>query len=240
MPKLNAVLMVLLSAAVLGGMGWWVLGRGDDGALERVRAAKLLRKLADADPDLRREAEAELRALGAKGKEILRETAKAADVRLAERASALLKELEPAPEPAPVPDVKHFIRCVDRFHVEFRNDTGAPLLIAVEKQGDAPRFGWFEIEDAAGKVAKVAAPSYAPPVVEGPAHLITLAPGAREVLYNGWEAVQAALAGAAHPCKLRFVYDASEGSPYRDVAKVSERSAPLRPGRHVSPAVDIP
>lgn len=241
MPKLNAVLMVLLSAAVLGGMGWWVLGRGDDGAAGRARDAKLLRKLADADPDLRREAEAELRALGARGKAILRETARAADARLAERAATLLKELEPAaPEPAPVVDVKHFIGCVDRFLVEFRNDTGAPLLLAVEKEGEAPRFGWFEVEDAAGKITKVAAPSYAPPVVEGPAHLITLAPGAREVLYNGWEAVGAALAGLAHPCKVRFVYDASEGSPYRDAAKVSERSAPLRPGRHVSPAVEVP
>ena len=59
MPKLNAVLMVVLSAAVIGVLGWRVMGQGDGGAGERARAAKILRKLADPDPDLRREAASE-------------------------------------------------------------------------------------------------------------------------------------------------------------------------------------
>ncbi len=240
MPKLNAVLMVLLSAGVLGGMGWWVLGQGDDGAVERARTTKLLRKLADPDPDLRREAAAAIKAMGARGKELLQETAKASDPRLAERAASLLKELEPAaPAPAPI-HLTHFVWCVDRYCVEFRNDTSEPLLVALEKQGEEPRFGWFEIEDASGKTTKVGVPSYAPPVVDGPAHIVALAPGAREVLYNGWQPVGSLLLTLPHPCKVRFVYDASTGSPYRDVVKVSVQGVPFRPAKHVSPVVDVP
>ena len=136
MPKLNAVLMVVLSAAVIGVLGWRVLGQCDGGAAERVRTSKILRKLADADPDLRREAESEIKSLGARGKEILRETAKGADARLAERAAAILKNLEPAaPEPAPAELVglEHFIWCTDRFVVEFRNSGSEPILLALEK-----------------------------------------------------------------------------------------------------------
>lgn len=240
MPKVNAVLMVLLSAGVLGGMGWWVLGQKDDGAAERARTAKILRKLADPDPDLRREAEAEIKSMGPRGKELLQATVKTNDVRLAERAAAILKDLEPAaPAPATI-DLKHFVWCVDRFAVEFRNDTGEPLLVALEKQGEEPRFGWFEVEDASGKLTKVGVPSYAPPVVDGPAHVVALPPGARQVLYNGFEGVGALLTTLPHPCKVRFVYDASTGSPYRDVVKVSVQGVPLRPAKHVSPVVDVP
>lgn len=236
MPKLNAVLMVLLSAGVIGGMGWWVLGRGDDGAIDRARTAKVLRKLADADPDLRREAAAEIKAMGPRGKELLKETAKAADVRLAERAVALLKEMEPAPAIPEAPLSEQLVSCSELLHIEFRNAAGTPILIALEKAGEEPRFGWFEIEDAAGQVRKIGVPSYAPPVVEGPAHIVALPPGARQVLYHGEELLRT----LPHPCKVRFVYDASAGSPYRDLVKVGVQGVPLRPGRHVSAAVDVP
>ena len=174
--------------------------------------------------------------MGPRGKELLQATAKAGDVRLAERAAAILKELEPAPLPVAATDPRPLVCCVDGFRVEFRNDTGAPLLIALEKQGEEPRFGWFEVEDASGKVTKVGVPSYAPPVVEGPAQVVALPPGARQVLYNGAEL----LSSLPHPGKVRFVYDASEGSPYRDTVKVSVQGVPLRPAKHVSPVVDVP
>src|SRR5688500_13962159 len=131
MPKLNAVLMVLLSSAVIGVLGWRVLGQGDGGAADRARAAKIVRKLADSDPDLRREAESESKSLGSRGKEILRETAKSADPRLAERAAAMLKAMEPAaPEPAhaEAAGIEPFIACTDRFVVEFRNSGSEPVL----------------------------------------------------------------------------------------------------------------
>jgi hypothetical protein len=241
MPKLNAVLMVVLSAAVIGVLGWRALGEGDGGAAERARAAKILRKLADPDPDLRREAESEIKSLGSRGKEILRETVKSADPRLAERAAAMLKELEPAsPEPAPVElaGLEHFIWCTDRFVVEFRNSGSEPILIALEKKGEEPRFGWFEVTDANGRTHVVRPESYAPPVVEGPAHVVALPPGAKQVLYRGTESVNALLPALRGPHKVRFVYDASEGSPYRAVAKVSARGVPLKPARYASASAE--
>lgn len=236
MPKLNAVLMVLLSAAVIGGLGWRIVGRGDDGAVARERSARLLRKLADNDPDLRREAEAEIKALGEPARELLREAAKASDVRLAGRAAALLRSFEPeAPlPPAAVPDT--LLAVTEGWAVEFRNAGGAPLLIALEKKGEEGRFGGFEVEDASGRVHKIAVPSYAPPVVDGPAHLVALPPGGRQVLYHGEETMDVLLRGLPGPCKVRFVYDAAEGSPYREVAKVSDRGVPLKPGRYSAPA----
>lgn len=236
MPKLNAVLMVLLSGAVIGVLGWRVLGQGDDGAAERARAAKILRKLADPDPDLRREAVTEIRAMGVRGKEILRETAKGADTRLAERAVAVLKELDPAPEPAATEAVaaEQFLACTERYSVEFRNTGSEPIVIALEKKGEDPRFGWFEVTDAAGRSHQVRPESYAPPVVEGDVHLVVIPPGAMRVLYAGWDPVSVLLRELEGPCKVRFVYDASEGSPYRALVKVSARGVPLKPARYVS------
>ena len=236
MPKLNAVLMVLLSSAVIGVLGWRVLGQGDGGAAERVRAAKIVRKLADPDPDLRREAESEIKSLGSRGKEILRETVKSADPRLAERAAAILRELEPAPEPVVHEAValEHFIWCTDRFIVEFRNSGSEPILIALEKKGEEPRFGWFEVTDANGRAHQVRPESYAPPIVEASAHVVSLPPGAKQVLYTGWESVSALLSELPGPCKVRFIYDATDGSPYREVAKISPRGVPLKPARYAS------
>jgi hypothetical protein len=239
MPKLNAVLMVLLSAAVIGVLGWRVLGQGDDGAAERVRAAKILRKLADPDPDLRREAATEIKAMGVRGKEILRETAKGADAKLAERAVAILKEMEPAPPELAAPEaVEQFLACTERYNVEFRNGGSEPIVIALEKKGEDPRFGWFEVTDAAGRSHQVRPESYAPPVVEGDVHLVVLPPGGKQVLYAGWDAVSALLRELEGPCKVRFVYDASEGSPYRSLVKVSARGVPLKPARYLSAPAD--
>jgi hypothetical protein len=238
MPKLNAVLMVVLTSAVIGVLGWRVLGQGDGGAAERARAAKILRKLADPDPDLRREAESEIKSLGSRGKDILRETAKSADPRLAQRAAAMLKELEPVPAPEPAaPELvglDPFIWCTDRFMVEFRNAASEPVLIALEKKGEEPRFGWFEVTDASGRTHVVRPDSYAPPVVEGSAHVVALPPGAKQILYHGWEPVDGLLRELPGPCKVRFIYDASEGSPYRAIAKVSTRGVPLKPARYAS------
>lgn len=239
MPKLNAVLMVLLSAAVIAVLGWRVLGQADDGGAERSRAAKILRKLADPDPDLRREAESELRGLGPKGKDLLRETARGADPRLAERAAEVLKAWEPPAAAVDVPppaEPESLLALSEGYKVHFRNSGSAPLLIALEKKGEEGRFGVFEVVDARGHAYTFPAPSYAPPVVDGPAHLTVLPPGARQVLYDGAEVVENALRSLPGPCKVRFVYDASEGSPYREVARVSTRGVPLKPARYVADA----
>lgn len=238
MPKLNAALMVLLSTAVIAVLGWRVLGAAgdDDGAAVRARDARILRKLADPDPDLRREAETELRGLGDKGRALLRETARAGDVRLAERAAAVLKAWEPpaAVVDLPPPAEPESLLACEGYKVHFRNSGSAPLLIAIEKKGEEGRFGAFEIVDARGGAHVVPAPTYAPPVVDGPAHVVALPPGARQVLYDGSEVVEAALRSLPGPCKVRFVYDASEGSRYREVVKVSAAGVPLKPARYVA------
>ena len=237
MPKLNGVLMVLLSAAVIGALGWRVLGQPDDGAAARAREARVLRKLADPDPDLRREAEAELKSMGARGQELLRETAKGPDVRLAERAAAVLQAWTPAAGDAPaVAEPESLLACVDGFKVQFLNSGVAPLLIALEKKGEESRFAAFEIVDGRGNTHTLPAASYAPPVVDGPAHLVVLPPGGRQVLYEGTGVLEAALRALPGPCKVRFVYDASEGSPYREVVRVSDRGVPLKPARYAADA----
>jgi hypothetical protein len=174
--------------------------------------------------------------MGVRGKQLLRETAKAADVRLAERAAALLKELEPAPAAPDLAAAHGTPWSLERYTVDFKNDGSEPILIALEKKGDEGRFGWFEVEEPSGPVHRVAVPSYAPPVVDGAAHLIAIAPGSRQVLYNGAEMVGALLATLPPACKVRFVYDASEGSAYRDVVKVSVQGVPLKPARYAVPA----
>jgi len=97
MPKRNAVLMVVLAVAVLAATGFLALRpvpvRTDDPA--RVEA--LLRKLADADSDVRREGESGLRRMGSVAVVPLREASRSGDRILADRAARLLQELLPPP-----------------------------------------------------------------------------------------------------------------------------------------------
>ena len=100
MPKLNVVLMVVLSLALIGGLGALVL-RTPAVTQDQSALDKAFRKLVDSDPDVRREAEGEIRAMGPRGMAALKEAARSSDRTLAARASKLLAELQP-PAPAPV------------------------------------------------------------------------------------------------------------------------------------------
>jgi hypothetical protein len=62
-----------------------------------AQVQKLLRKLSDSDPDVRREGEAGLRGLGPAAVAPLRDASKSPDRTLADRSSKLLQELDPAP-----------------------------------------------------------------------------------------------------------------------------------------------
>src|SRR5579862_2536548 len=97
MPKLNAVLMVVLAVAVIAATGVLVLRSSSAQEDAPAQAEKLLRKLADADGDLRREGEDGLRRMGAAALGPLREASKSADRMLAGRAAKLLLELVPPP-----------------------------------------------------------------------------------------------------------------------------------------------
>jgi HEAT repeat protein len=96
MPKLNAVLMVMFAVAVIAATAFLTLRPTPAQEIEPALVQKLLRKLGDADPDVRREAESGLRGLGAAAVAPLRDAAKSPDRTLADRASKLLQELDPS------------------------------------------------------------------------------------------------------------------------------------------------
>ena len=237
MPKLNAVAMVVLAAAVIGGTGWLVLRRSDDPAAARqAGVARALRKLADADPDVRREGEAEIRALGAAGVEVLKETAKSADRLLAARAEKLLRETPPAPA-APVEVAADPVQAPVRFVLAGVSREGDALraYVRLVNQGTAPvlvdpRAGAFELEDGKGTVSRVPA--------EAGDDVFAVAPGETRDL-----AAERALALRPLPApgtwRVRFVYDATEGSAYRRAVRASERGALLPPLRHASNPVEV-
>jgi hypothetical protein len=97
MPKLNAVLMVLLAVAVIAATGFLALRPRPAAPADSVRIEGLLRKLADADSDVRREGESGLRSLGTLAVAPLRQASRSGDRILALRAARLLQELEPPP-----------------------------------------------------------------------------------------------------------------------------------------------
>ena len=97
MPKLNAVLMVLFAVAAIAALAFLTLRPAPAQDLDPARIQKLVRKLGDADPDVRREGEAGLRQAGPASIPPLREAATSADPVLKGRASKLLAELQPGP-----------------------------------------------------------------------------------------------------------------------------------------------
>jgi len=97
MPKLNAVLMVVLAVAVIGATAFLTMRPAPARAIEPAQVQKLLRKLADPDPDIRREGEAGLRQAGTAAIPPLRDASRCSDRVLAERASKLLLQLDPPP-----------------------------------------------------------------------------------------------------------------------------------------------
>lgn len=96
MPKLNAVLMAAGAVAMIVAMGFLALRSEPARELEPAQLQKLLRKLGDPDPDIRREGEAAFRGLGTAAIAPLREASRSTDRPLAERAASLLQELQPA------------------------------------------------------------------------------------------------------------------------------------------------
>ena len=102
MPKLNAVLMVVLAVAVIAVTGLLVLRTSStepNDERESVKVEKLIRKLADPDSDQRREGEDGLRRMGPAAVAPLKEASTSADRVLAGRAAKLLLEFQP-PAPA--------------------------------------------------------------------------------------------------------------------------------------------
>ena len=99
MPKLNAVLMTVLAAMVIAAMAFLTLRPAPAQDTPPAQVQKLLRKLGDSDPDVRREGEAGLRQAGAASIAPLREASQSPNRVLADRAAKLLTELAPVPAP---------------------------------------------------------------------------------------------------------------------------------------------
>jgi hypothetical protein len=96
MPKLNVVLMVALAVGVIAAMAFLTLRPTPPAEMEPAQVQKLIRKLGDTDPDVRREGEAGLRQAGNAAIPPLRDASRSSDRMLADRASKLLQELVPA------------------------------------------------------------------------------------------------------------------------------------------------
>ena len=96
MPKLNVVLMAVLAAGVIAGLAYLTLRPTVVRPMDPAHVQKLIRKLGDSDPDVRREGEAGLRQAGAASIVPLREASKSPDRLLADRAAKLLGELQPS------------------------------------------------------------------------------------------------------------------------------------------------
>jgi hypothetical protein len=100
MPKLNAVLMVTLAVALIAATAFLTLRPTPSPEIEPAQVQKLLRKLGDPDPDVRREGEAGLRRIAPASIAPLREASQSPDRILATRAAKLLQELAPASPPS--------------------------------------------------------------------------------------------------------------------------------------------
>jgi hypothetical protein len=101
MPKLNAVLMVVFAVGVIAAMAFLTLRPAPAQDISPAVVQKLMRKLADPDPDVRKEGEAGLRQAGTASIAPLREASQSSDRTLADRAAKLLRELKPsAPSPS--------------------------------------------------------------------------------------------------------------------------------------------
>jgi|ERR1043166_2365117 hypothetical protein len=260
MPKLNAIAMVVLTLGVIGGTGYLALrprAAADGPAPAEIR--KLLRNLADRDPDVRREAEAGLRALGNKAVTPLREAAASKDSVLASRARELLVAVEPpqspritapespAPEVASKVEIMEFVlesrggqaRAADlgALWVQFRNNGPSPVLVAHAPTLDHPKMAVFEVEDQTGNRAEVQAEilHLLPTDLRV---LVPVRPHQAEILFQGGRALVKAVSKPG-TYRIRFAFDASEGSDYRNLVKASGEGSLLPPVRFVSNTVTI-
>ncbi len=245
MPKLNAVLMVVLSLAVSAGAAWLAL-RGPGVDPDAGRIAKLIRQLGDDDPDLRREAARDLKQYGPRAEGALDEASRGDDARLAERAKELLARLRPdgpkTPESPATPSdppalagtyelsLQVVQRSPLRVYVRLFNGTKEAVHVAVTRGPEGVSlldFGFFEDRgrDGWGRRIRVA------PAV-GAKELVRLEPGA--LLDTAPVDLQVA-ADENGPIAFRFVYEATEEGAYRALAASTRpRGALLPAGRLVS------
>jgi len=239
MPKINIVGMVVLCLAVFAGAAVLAL-RSTPKRVETPRVGRLIRLLADTDPDLRREAELELKELGKKAEPALKEAAEGSDPVVAERARAILglkvpskektSEVATTPEP-PIRLTLQFASAPRRpgdavhYYLRLHNNTKDPVAVARRRHGDRHDyrgFGFFERIDAEGRLVEIADPS--PVDEDSEVEVVTLAPGELIDMFPGAGLLAI---GARGTYRVRYVYDATETGAYR--GKLTSAHHPGKP-----------
>jgi len=173
MVRVNLVLMMALSLAVVGAAVVLAIGGGDSAAKPAGDGREaLLQRLGGRDPDLASEAEREIRAMEEEGIALLRRAAVSEDEALAARAVKLLRRLESMGEgknPSPSPsaggplaserraEVAIYLQASTghvlsgespRFFVHASNGGSVGVGLALERRDGFSRysrFAWFEI-----------------------------------------------------------------------------------------------
>jgi len=263
MPYRNLIGMVVLSLGVAGGAALLALqGPGPDRDLPIL--GSLIRQLGDPDPDIRRDAERELRTMGSRAEPALKQAASGTDTAVAERARVILERMKPeavsnavrttpvVADPAPLPGRPELtlqigsasVRAGEplRYYLRLHNGGKLPLLIARQRMGTVAlygAYGAFERVDGEGRVVAIA---LEPPAVDGAetseAEVIAVASG--ETLDLAVASPGALRFDAPGTLTLRFVYEASEGSAYRKAIAGSHlKGSVLGPSRFVSNEVSI-
>lgn len=231
MPKLNVIGMVVLCLGVAAGAAALAL-RAPALKIDGPRVDRLIRRLADTDPDLRREAEQELKDLGRKAEPALKEAAKGADPVIAERARAILgvkPEGRIQDGPAAIPatletgirltlQVTSMPRRPDpvQYYLRLHNGTKRAIALARRLRDGQPEyagFGEFERIDAEGRL--VAIDDFVDPADTdtAPLQIVIVKPGESLDLVPGSGYLSISESGTF---RLRFVYNATEGSQYRE------------------------
>jgi hypothetical protein len=247
MPKLNAVLMVVLAVAVIAATGFLVLRPAPP---QPVSAEQYLRKLADADVDVKREGEEGLRKMGPAAVVPLRMASKSSDHVLAVRAAKLLQELQPEPSTpsagAPTsPSAELDFKFLCSGHPEMPDRSGNFMVEVANRGTTAYRIvlpstesdwtaAWFEVEDERGRLRKI------PAVSMERADRMTvhvLQPGERQLLFRGGGSLMDQV-WKPEARAIRFVYDASS-EEYRDRAGKSEEGSLLPAAQHASKSLPL-
>lgn len=250
MYKLNLAAMLVLSLSVAGGTAYLSLRKTDPDASKTERIEYLVRSLGDPNPNVRRQAESELRTMGPVTVDALRQAAQSPDREVADRAKRLLREFEPVaasddsrPEERPVAPVESRGVTVElasqetagrlRFYVRMTNHDSIPYTVARERVPGGYRysgFARFEVSDAAGHVTVV--PTEGPTAsVSGTLEFVVLGAGETLDLYAGQADSMTSLPLELVPgeVRVRFLYDATAQSPYQHVVRGASPAGPLPP-----------
>ena len=233
MPKLNVIGMIVLCLGVAAGAAVLAL-RAPASKIDSPRVDRLIRRLGDTDPDLRRDAERELKELGKKAELALKEAARGTDPIIAERARAILGVKPPsrpsenpgavAKDSVPETGIRLSLQVTlvperpepIQYYLRLHNGTKRAIALARRLRDGRPEyagFGGFERIDAEGRL--VAIDDFVDPADTdtAPLQIVIVKPGESLDLVPGSGNLRIEESGTF---RLRFVYNATEGSHYRE------------------------